>query len=159
MISETSKICTQTLPSKCSEPLESEEAGAFSPYLIFKEHEISAFSGSRIERSSKSCRVYPKKGNTLGPSGACSKVGATRNRPPYVSNNELDIPQQQITCPHFKARRNKAFENPCNFSRDGDGPGTCSCGRSHPNHGSSHWGRFPGFDHLSPSAAFAGVFV
>ena len=48
VISETSKICTQTLPSKCSEPLESEEAGAFSPYLIFKEHEISAFSGSRL---------------------------------------------------------------------------------------------------------------
>ena len=30
-----------------------------------------------------------------------------------------------------------------NFSRDTDGPGTCSGGRSHPNHGSRHSGRFP----------------
>ena len=49
--------------------------------------------------------------------------------------------------------------NLTDFSRDGDGPGMCSCRWSHPNHGSSHWGRFPGFDHLSPSATFAGVFV
>jgi len=43
-----------------------------------------------------------------------AKVEGIRNRPPYVSNNELDIPRAQITFPHFKARRNKAFEDPCN---------------------------------------------
>ena len=47
-------------------------------------------------------------------------------------------------------------ETVTDFSRDGDGPGTCSGGRSHPNHGSRHGTTVPCVDQCHPELPLPG---